>query len=178
MKLIAANILLLTVYAAGQSVVLAPPDQQEHHTEHVGSFIAVYHPPIKHSMKPTLVVGSGADEQNCYVTYDDDNVPHSFCESAVQWGTTDLRMYLRNFHGANGEFTALMIEHGKCDPLGDARAAIIRTAVNKENMQVTSTFDYQEKGRSDITVSCTYVDSKGITKMATARYNILVFPRR
>lgn len=179
MKRIAATwVLTLTACAAGQSVVLAPPDQQERHTEHVGTFTAIYEPPIKHAAKPTVVLGSGSNEQNCYVTYDFEDVPHSYCEDAAQSGRTDVRMYLRNFHGTNGEFTALLEQGSKCDPLRIAREKAIHNAVFNENKQITATFDFQEKGRNDITVACTYVDPKGVSKAGTAKYNILAYPRR
>jgi len=173
MKYIAA-ILILSVCAAGQSVVLAPPDQQTHPTAHTGTFTAIYHPAVKTNLKPTVVLGSGFDEQNCYVTHDSENVPHSWCEAAYgATGRTELDMYLRNFHGANGKFTALLSEGSKCDPLRTARDGLIHEAVSNENKQITAAFDYQEKGRRDITVACTYTDSKGIIRSGTARYNII-----
>jgi hypothetical protein len=174
MKRTAVTLVLLTACAVGQSVVLAPPDQQVHPKEHTGTFTATYHPPVKNTMKPTVVLGSGLDEQNCYVTYDFENVPHSWCEHAHgATGRTDMHLYLHNFHGANREFTALLAEGSKCDPLRAIADSVMRSAFDNENTQVTSTFEYQEKGRSDISVACSYVDSKGFTKAGTAKYNVI-----
>jgi hypothetical protein len=169
MKRTAATLVLLTAYAVGQPVVLAPPDQQEHHAEHVGTFAITYEaPPPPHTTKPTLVLDMPGGDVSCYTYTDFEDVLHSYCEDKPRSTVETVRstLYLRNFHGVNGAFVALPTEGAKCDPL----RSMVDNAITAHLNSVT--FEYKESHNA-ITVACAYVDSKGHARQGTAKYDVI-----
>jgi len=163
MKLMFA-LLLLTASAFGQILPpssrpprLAPPDQQVHHTEHIGIYIITYFPAHQDTHEPDVRLQTEDTDVSCNNLGTEEKM-NIECHNTFDRGHAPIaNLILRNFHGHDYTLldTAVLpakLSNGpdgyyvKCDPLEELQSSA------RAHKAPSATFSYKESGRDHITV--------------------------